>query len=183
MPGNGFPFAVGVGGQDDPLGALGGFGDIVQALGGLGIHIPGHRKVFIRPHRSVLGRQVADMAVAGQNRIVRPQIFVDSFSLGWALNDDKVHVRRVFPGRIARISRLAKVGRTPPSCQPSLVSGQSDAAAGREFDATCELQFRQCAQHMRRRRAGNPDQLVARNRRGRQQGRDPFPQAISLPVG
>ena len=65
VPGNGLTLAVGVGGQDDAFGALGGVGNVVQTLGGFGIDVPQHLEIFVGLYRSVLSRQVADMAVGG----------------------------------------------------------------------------------------------------------------------
>ncbi len=49
---------------------------------GAGIDFPGHGEVVVRLHRAVLGRQVADMAEAGQHLIAGAQILVDGLGLG-----------------------------------------------------------------------------------------------------
>ena len=91
VPGDGLALAVGVGGQDDAVRGLGRLGDLRQALGGLGVDLPGHGEVLVRADRAVLGRQVADMSVARQDLVVRPQVLVDGLGLGRALDDDEVH--------------------------------------------------------------------------------------------
>ena len=100
MPGDGLAFPVRVGGQDDAVRGLGRLGDLRQPLRGLGVDLPGHGKVLVRTDRSIPGRQVADMAIAGQDLVVRPQVLVDGFGLGRALDDDEVHARPW--GRLAR---------------------------------------------------------------------------------
>jgi len=91
VPRDGFALAVRVGGEDQALGALYGGGNVVKALGGLGINFPGHRKIFVRFYRPVLGRQVAHMAKGGDHLIAGAQIFVDRFGLGRRLDDDDIH--------------------------------------------------------------------------------------------
>ncbi len=91
MPGDGLALAIRVGCEDEPVRALHGGGDLVQALLGLGVHVPGHGEVVIRLDRAVLGGQVADMAVGGQDLVVLAQILVDGFRLCGRLNNDDVH--------------------------------------------------------------------------------------------
>src|SRR5690606_23551059 len=67
VPADRLSLAVGVGGQDDTVGGLGGLGDLGQALGGLGVDLPVHGEIIVGQDRSVLGRQVADVAVGSQN--------------------------------------------------------------------------------------------------------------------
>jgi hypothetical protein len=74
-----------------PCRPLQGLGDVGQALGRLGVDLPAHREVVVGLHRAVLRRQVADVAVGGQDRIVRAQVLVDGLGLGRALDDDDVH--------------------------------------------------------------------------------------------
>ena len=69
VPGDGLALAVGVGREIEVIGAFDRAGDLLQPLLGLGIDRPGHREIVIRPHRAVLGRQVADMAVARQDGV------------------------------------------------------------------------------------------------------------------
>ena len=91
MPRNGLALAIRVGCEDQAARALHGGGDFVQALSGLGINVPGHLEVLIRQHRAVLRRQIADMAVGGQDFVILAEIFVDGFRLGGRLNNDDVH--------------------------------------------------------------------------------------------
>ena len=67
MPGNGLALAVGVGGEDQAVGALDRAGDIIDALLRLGIEIPAHGEIFVGAHRTVLGGEVADMAVGSHD--------------------------------------------------------------------------------------------------------------------
>ncbi len=82
MPGNGFSLAIGVGGEIKALGALDGARDLAHPLGCLVLDFPGHGEVLIGPHRAILGREVADMAIARQDRIALAEIFVDGLRLG-----------------------------------------------------------------------------------------------------
>ncbi len=66
MPGNGLALAVGVGGEDQLVGAFDGVGDLLDPLLGARIDVPDHGEIVVRLDRTVLGRQVADMAEAGQ---------------------------------------------------------------------------------------------------------------------
>ena len=93
MPGDRFALAIRVGGEIEMLGAFDRLGDVVQPLLRLAVDLPGHGEVFVRPHRAVLGRQIAHMAVGGQHGVAFAEIFVDGLGLGRQLNDDDVHSR------------------------------------------------------------------------------------------
>ena len=73
VPGDRFALAVGVGGQDQLVGALDRPGDVVEALLGLGVDLPDHAEIVLGIDRAVLGRQVADMAEGGQYLVARRQ--------------------------------------------------------------------------------------------------------------
>ena len=91
VPADRLALAVGVGGEDQAAGALHGLGDLVHALGGLGVHIPAHREVFVGAHRSVLRRQVADVAIRGQHLVAGAKVPIDGLGLGRTFDDDDVH--------------------------------------------------------------------------------------------
>jgi hypothetical protein len=91
VPGNGFAFAIRIGGEDERFGALYGLSDVGEAFGCLGIHLPDHLEVLLGIDRPVLGGQVADMTEGGQNFIARTQIFIDGLRLGGRLHDDNFH--------------------------------------------------------------------------------------------
>ena len=59
-------------------------------FGAVGDH-PGHFEIFVRKHGAVLGRQIADMPIGGQDHIVGPQIFIDCRCLCRRFDDDDVH--------------------------------------------------------------------------------------------
>ena len=82
MPGDRFALAVGVGRQNELVGALDGLGDVVQPLLRLGIDLPQHAEIVVGIDRAALGRQVADMAEGGQDFVVLAQIFIDRLRLG-----------------------------------------------------------------------------------------------------
>ena len=93
VPADRFAFAVRVGCEDQARGVLGrisnGFHLLAIAL--VGIDLPIHRKVFIGPHTAILGRQIADMAIGGENLEVLAQILFDGLRLGGRFNDNKLH--------------------------------------------------------------------------------------------
>ena len=91
VPGNGFAFAVRVGRQDQLVRAFEGVDDVLDALLGPGVDLPDHGEVFVRLHRAVLGRQVADVAEARQHLIAGAQILIDGLGLGRGLDDEDVH--------------------------------------------------------------------------------------------
>ena len=74
MPGNRFAFAVGVGCENQFVGALERAGDVIEPAGRLGIDLPDHLEIGIGIDRSVLGREVADVAERGQNFVGGPDI-------------------------------------------------------------------------------------------------------------
>ena len=108
MPADGLTFAIRVGRQDQTIRRFHCRSDIGQAFGRLGIDLPFHREVVVGPDRSILGRQVADMPVGRQDRIVRAQVLVDGLGLGRALDDDDVHAEVLRP-----FKRSGKVGVPP----------------------------------------------------------------------
>ncbi len=70
MPGDRLALAIRVGGEDQPLRGLEGGCDLGDPLGRPAVDLPGHGEILVGAHRAVLGRQVADMAVGGQNLVV-----------------------------------------------------------------------------------------------------------------
>ena len=54
VPGDGLALAVGVGGEDQLGRPLDRLGDLVQALGGLGLDVPMHLEVVVGHDRAVL---------------------------------------------------------------------------------------------------------------------------------
>ncbi len=91
MPGNGFAFPVRVSRQKQPAAALHGIGDGLHALGRLIIGNIGHGEIIIRQDRTILGRQVAHVAVAGQHNVIVAQILIDGFGLGRGFDDHNIH--------------------------------------------------------------------------------------------
>ncbi|MNV86523.1 hypothetical protein D3C71_1805660 [compost metagenome] len=91
MPGNRLAFAVRVGRQDQPIGPLQRRGNVGDALFCRCVDFPGHGEIFVRTDGTVLGRQVADMAEAGQDLIILAQIFVDCLGFSRTFNDDDLH--------------------------------------------------------------------------------------------
>src|SRR5262249_36933289 len=90
VPGNGLALAVGVGRQNELLGALDGLGDLREALGCLGIDLPDHPEIVFGVDRAVLGRQVAHVAERGQHLVAGAKIFVDGLAVGRCLDNENV---------------------------------------------------------------------------------------------
>ena len=110
VPGNGLALAIRVGREDQLLGAPHGLGDVAHPLAALGVEFPEHPEILLGIDRAVLGRQVADMAVGGQDLVVLAQVFVDRLGLGRRLDDDDFHSairdrRRVLAQRGRRTAR------------------------------------------------------------------------------
>ncbi len=91
VPGDGFALAIRVGGEDQLVGVLERIADVGEALARGGVDFPGHGEVLVGQHRAVLGRQVAHMAIAGEDLVVLAQILVDCLCLGRAFDDDQFH--------------------------------------------------------------------------------------------
>src|SRR3546814_20465349 len=75
----------------EAVGALQRAGDVVDAPLRIGLDLPVHLEILVRPDGAVLARQVADMAVAGEDRIVRAEILVDGLRLGRRFADDALN--------------------------------------------------------------------------------------------
>ncbi len=153
VPGDRLALAVGVGGEDEFLVVLERLGDGAQVLGAVGCDLPFHREVVVGVDRAVLGGQIPDVAVGGEDRVAGAEVFVDGFRLGGRFDDDNGHE-----------SSLAAPGgpRRRPTCAcPDLLStappggGESDReadeAAGVAQDAAGELEVEQRRGDRRRR--------------------------------
>ena len=84
MPADRLPFAVGIGCEDQFVVGVG-FHRIdnrANMLLRLGGDVPFHFEIIVGIHRTVLWRQVAHMAVGGQNSELIAEILVDRFRLG-----------------------------------------------------------------------------------------------------
>src|SRR5262249_10863158 len=85
----------------------------------LGVDLPDHPKIMFRIDRSVLRREVADMAERGQNLIGRAQIFVDRLGFRRRLHNDDIHVIPVTYGKF-----LGRFRETPGNpLRPNMGSG------------------------------------------------------------
>src|SRR5437868_1343703 len=114
VPRNCLAFAVGVGREEQAVGAAHRFEDRLQMFFGLAVDLPRHRKIRIRQNRAVLRRQIADMAVAGDDLVVAAQILVDGLRLGGRFDDDDFH-------------QSALWRKVAPAGQLKWVRNQSDA--------------------------------------------------------
>jgi hypothetical protein len=92
VPGDRLALAIGVGCEDELVGALERFGDVIESAHGLRIDLPYHLEIGFRIDRAVLGREVADMAERGQHLVGTAQIFIDRLGLCRRLNNDDIHV-------------------------------------------------------------------------------------------
>ena len=91
MPGNRLALAVRVGGEDQLIIGFQRLGDRLEVLAAVGGDLPHHGEIVVRVDRAILGRQVADMAIRGQNGIVAAQIFVDCLGFGRGFYNDNRH--------------------------------------------------------------------------------------------
>src|SRR3546814_7555384 len=67
MPADRFALAVGVGREDQAVGLLRRVRNFLQPLRLVGIELPLHCKAVVGIDRPVLGRQIADVAIAGEH--------------------------------------------------------------------------------------------------------------------
>ena len=100
VPRNRLALAVGVGREDQPVGALRRVADFLEALLLVAIEFPVHREILVRAHAAILGWQVADVTVAGENLEVLAEIFLDGFRLGGRFDDDQLHGGKNSPLRV-----------------------------------------------------------------------------------
>src|SRR3546814_19944016 len=94
MPADRLALAVGISREDQAVGLPGLVGDRLELLRLVAIGLPFHGEALVGIDRPVLGRQVADMAVRGEDPIAPAQIFFDGFGLGRRF-DDRSEERRV----------------------------------------------------------------------------------------
>jgi hypothetical protein len=91
VPGDRLALAVGVGRQDQLVGAFDRPGNVVQALAGLVVDLPEHMEIVLGIDRSVLRRQIAHVAERRQDLVAGAKVFVDRFRLGRRLDDNDIH--------------------------------------------------------------------------------------------
>jgi hypothetical protein len=91
MPGNRFTLAVGVGRQNQGVGAFQRPCNIVDPLLRLRIDLPKHLETGIRIDRAILGWQIANMPERGQNLVAGTKILVDRLRLGGRFDNDNFH--------------------------------------------------------------------------------------------
>ncbi len=87
MPGDGLALTIWIGSQIDGTGVLGGLGDGIHVLLVLFLHLVAHGEVVIDIDRAVLARQIADMAVRGQDQEVLAEVFIDRFGFRRRFNN------------------------------------------------------------------------------------------------
>src|SRR5690606_41611118 len=83
--------------------------------------------------RSVLGRQVADVTVGGEDAIIAAQIFLDGLGLGRGFDDDKLHERSLHAYAYTQM----RVWGGPSS--PSLRSEEHTAELQSRENLVCRL--------------------------------------------
>ena len=129
VPGDRLALAVGVGGQNQLVGAFERLGDVVEALVRLGVDLPDHAEVGVGVDRAVLGRQVADMAKGRQDLVAGAQILIDRLGLGRRTQQRQYSCKsnglsaeiNVIPGGIDR-SLWPEHGEGTPYCQIRVAS-------------------------------------------------------------
>ena len=93
VPADRLPLSIRVGGEDQAVGILGEIGDRLQLLGLVGVIFPFHRKAGVGIDRAVLGRQIADVAVARENAKIGAEVFFDGLRLCGRFDNYKLHWR------------------------------------------------------------------------------------------
>ena len=113
VPADRFSFAIRVSRENEAVRLLGVVGDFLEAALLVAIEFPVHREILVRAHAAILGRQIADMAVAGQNLEVLAEVFFDGFRLGRRFYDDELHCGLGRPLRVyVRIRAKMGIGLT-----------------------------------------------------------------------
>ena len=109
VPGDRLTLAVGVGRQNELVGALGCLRDVVEPLLRLGIDLPNHAEIGIGIDRAALGGKVAHMAERRQNLIATTKILVDRLRLGGRFHDYQIHINPMicWPFLVSRRGRDA----------------------------------------------------------------------------
>jgi hypothetical protein len=115
VPGDRFALTIGVGCEDQLVGALQRLGDIIEPASRLGIHFPDHLEIGLRIDRSVLRREIADVAERGQNLVGRSQIFVDRLGFRRRLDNDDIHVIPIAYGENNGRFRETRAGHFEPN--------------------------------------------------------------------
>ena len=92
VPGNGFAFAIRVGGEDQFGGLFDRVGDLFHHLFAAVLDFPVHFEVFVWLHGVVLSGQVPNVANGRDHLVARAQILVDGFGLGGGFDDNDVHI-------------------------------------------------------------------------------------------
>ena len=88
VPTDRLALAVRVGGEDQAVGLFGQIADLADAALFVAVQLPVHREVLVRADRTVFRRQVADVAVGGEDAVVLAQVLLDGFRLGGRFDDD-----------------------------------------------------------------------------------------------
>ncbi len=108
VPADRLALAIRVGRQNEAGRALGRVGNLFEAALLVAIEFPLHRKVVLRLHAAILGRQIADMAIGSEDLVVLAEILLDGLRLGGRFYDDKLHG---ILGLSLRVYVHARVGR------------------------------------------------------------------------
>ena len=90
VPGNGLALAIQIGGEIDGVGHPGRFLDGVDVFLVALDHVVLHGEAVLGIDRALLGHQVTDMTVGGQDREVLAEVLVDRLGLGGRLDDEQV---------------------------------------------------------------------------------------------
>ena len=112
VPGNRFAFAVGVGRQNELVGAFGRLGDVVETLLRLGVDFPDHLEIGVGIDRAIFGRQVAHVPKGSQNLVAAAEVLIDRLRLCGRFYHYKIHNNPM-------IYRLFRPSRTLPRRLPA----------------------------------------------------------------
>ena len=92
VPGDRLAFAVGVGRQNELVGALGCFRDVVEPLLRLGVDLPDHTEIVLGIDRAALGGEVAHVPERRQNLVAAPKVLIDRLRLGGRFHYYQIHI-------------------------------------------------------------------------------------------
>jgi hypothetical protein len=91
VPGDRLAFAIGVGGEDQLVGAFDRVRYFFHYFLGLRVYVPVHFEVFVGLDRPVFGGEVAHVPERGNDLVAAAKVLVDGLGLGSRFNDYDVH--------------------------------------------------------------------------------------------
>jgi len=110
MPADRLALAVGVGCEDQLVVVFQRISNRFDVFFAVACNLPQHVKLIVGINRAVFGRQVAHVAVRGQNSVIIAQIFVDCFGFGRGFDNNNGHKFRHLTWMFWAVFAVSHVG-------------------------------------------------------------------------